>query len=819
MAQTIYNDEYKAIKHDTIYNKLIESSASTIASDIYDLAKTYSLIDIQNVIDEIADDSANSSTYIYMNKHDIDSNIDGLLNKTYLKVALEKLVDSYELSNDNVDSVLNNLNELETPTAVSGVSKAIKYKNILNENGKSTAESQYVELPNGLEEAYADKATATAYQEYSAEAFEYSYGDTADLATNKEAREFNKWLQNNADESNQFDWTSWSDFFNSSFDDKIKELASNGMNGARTLLQNSVDDLNQWISGIMNDENSSLIARALTSSLSVVGSLGEATAYAFAEYNDGSTETAYGNKQQTSWRAFVDAVTRNAAKYKIRQLKTTPLDSGDNGNLFGRMIMGVPPTFTDRTDPRKRVMVNTFIKDARYLSLTPGLPKYNGSRYFLSNGTPSLDQTTTPDQMLDYLLKNGVDKSNLSKDKRYYTFAPSYGKFYSYLETMLNTVWLKLGLGTVGNNEFSLFTFFNNLESSTSDGAEPLSQYKSAIGFFVDPTGAVAENVTNGKTSFGQEFAGTVNNKSEEYQKINYITGMGTGGAVRNTARTVGLGLRYAQNIMDFVKESISSTIGTSKAWGSRHGLVGYIGGAVVGAASDLVRNSTEVDMGSQIQAFATTNGMHVMYPELWDDGGGYSRSVSFDFNFTSPYGDPLSIFKYVYVPFCALLCFTLPRAADDNGYVSPFFVRADMPGLFTCDLGIVSNLSYTRGGPNGLFTKDGLPRSISGNFTIDDLYPYLAMSRRISFLSANPSYTSFLDSLTGFNAVYNSNDSSELSNYWRGMLNRVNGEHSYALWNSFDADGRKFNFEASNAQSDNRFTISPRSINWFRKV
>ena len=80
------------------------------------------------------------------------------------------------------------------------------------------------------------------------------------------------------------------------------------------------------------------------------------------------------------------------------------------------------------------------------------------------------------------------------------------------------------------------------------------------------------------------------------------------------------------------------------------------------------------------------------------------------------------------------------------------------------------SNMSFTRGGPNGLFTKDGLPRSISGDFTIEDLYPYLAMSRRISFLSANPSYTSFLDSMVGINAVYTNNNESALNDYFDKM-------------------------------------------------
>ena len=80
------------------------------------------------------------------------------------------------------------------------------------------------------------------------------------------------------------------------------------------------------------------------------------------------------------------------------------------------------------------------------------------------------------------------------------------------------------------------------------------------------------------------------------------------------------------------------------------------------------------------------SNGMKVMYPELWNNSD-YSKSMTFDFNFVSPYGDPESIFRYVYVPFLALMCLAMPRQADDNGYVSPFFVRADLPGVISSDL------------------------------------------------------------------------------------------------------------------------------------
>ena len=104
--------------------------------------------------------------------------------------------------------------------------------------------------------------------------------------------------------------------------------------------------------------------------------------------------------------------------------------------------------------------------------------------------------------------------------------------------------------------------------------------------------------------------------------------------------------------------------------------------------------------------------------------------------------------------PLAAILCFAMPRQADANGFVSPFFIRADVPGVFTSDLAMIANIQITRGGSDNIWTKDGLPREVEVSFDIYDLYNYLAITKRLSFLSANPSYTTWLDSLAGLHAI-----------------------------------------------------------------
>lgn len=621
----------------------------------------------------------------------------------------------------------------------------------------------------------------------------------------------------------------------------ISGVITNVLSTGAAAISDVSSNLYATIRGTISDVGESL--KQLTSTLEGAGYIGElagnltsvlgyaASAYSSVtqKYNDGVTETDFGSYEYASWAKFIDYTRSGNSTYKINILKSTPLDPGSsNQDLYGNMILGAPFLMTDRTDPHNRNMVETFVKDSRFLSLTPGMPKYNGSRYNLTNSS-SFDKTQKNlkgQDMLDYLIQNGVNQNALDKDKRYYSFKPEYGKFYSYLETFLNMVWIRLGLGTEGDGTFNLYSFFSKDAGSEipglnhRDDAEPLNRYKKAIGLFVNPTGAVTENITNERTNFGSELASKLNSNSDAYQQINFLTGMGTGGSVNNTRAITNKSMQLTMNIKDFLGETFDNTISGVLR---NQGIGRKLAGAGFGLLKDTLNQATKTDPGADIQAMVTTNGMRIRYPELWSDGS-YTKSMNFQFNFTSPYGDPLSIFKYVYVPFGVLLALTLQRQADDNGLVSPFFVRADLPGYFTCDLGFISNMSFTRGGPNGLFTKDGLPRSISGDFTIEDLYPYLAMSRRISFLSANPSYTSFVDSMIGLNAV-NSEDNS-LDTYWNNLLNRVNGQAPNGLWNKFNSEGRAINTQFGNRTLNNgelqtsKFkSVNLKTTTWFRLI
>jgi len=542
---------------------------------------------------------------------------------------------------------------------------------------------------------------------------------------------------------------------------------------------------------------------------------------ALTVYKNGVDETSFGRLMESSWSKSGSNGFLSLIDKQVYFAESTPFDSGSTmSNLYGKMLLGTPPLFTNVTDPKNRAMAETFVRDAKFLTLTPGFPQYNGSNMLLRVNQDQYHQTTDAKSMLNYLLKNGLDSDSFNKDKRYYTFKTNYEEYYTYLETMLNTMWIKMGLATTDKNKYSIYTFFED-PVANGENSKLKSQYQSSFGFFVNPAGSVTESISNESSHYGSTYANQVNEASETYQQINYLTGMGTGSTIRNKEALAAKAMGLTSNIKAFISDVASNTVNAFL-----HGSGNLLARALQvagGIGTDTRKFLTETDKGAELQSFATTNGMKVVYPELWQDST-FSKTISLNFEFISPYGDPLSIFQYVIAPFCALLTYAMPRQAADNGFVSPFFVRADIPGLFTSDLAMISEISWSRGGSGDLWTKDGLPRAISGSFSIQDLYPYLSMTKRLSFLSANPNYTTFLDNLAGLHAVNTNESEDALNDYWKAMLNRVNGGAAIAngLYNRYSSNNRITNAQYADSSSSSRLGGSTKkrsSSPWLRGI
>ena len=90
-----------------------------------------------------------------------------------------------------------------------------------------------------------------------------------------------------------------------------------------------------------------------------------------------------------------------------------------------------------------------------------------------------------------------------------------------------------------------------------------------------------------------------------------------------------------------------------------------------------------------------------------------------------------------MYVPLCHYIALVLPRGQFQNGYTAPFIIKAIYKGQYNIDLGMITDMTITRGKEGG-WTKDGLPMVIDISFTIQDLYPNMSMSPSGPLMSSN---------------------------------------------------------------------------------
>lgn len=167
------------------------------------------------------------------------------------------------------------------------------------------------------------------------------------------------------------------------------------------------------------------------------------------------------------------------------------------------------------------------------------------------------------DVALRYLKANGISETFNEHDRRYYTFEEDYAEYYSYLETILNTIYVRMGLGESisDGNKTELFSFFKNPGSASSELKEKF--YGKALGFYFDGNAQVSESTSNtAHDPTGSK--GMADALSDEMQAINYATGFG-----RNSVRNAGVAVTQIGAAVETGKQAFNGGINTFGTVGS----------------------------------------------------------------------------------------------------------------------------------------------------------------------------------------------------------------------------------------------------------
>jgi len=432
-----------------------------------------------------------------------------------------------------------------------------------------------------------------------------------------------------------------------------------------------------------------------------------------------------------------------------------------------RKILGLPPTYTSLADYRRRVYDKSILADFPVISIVPGILKYRGS---ISMGVIKLTNFIAGDFL------------PIERDGRRVYFKYAYSEYVKYLTTMASSLLHKM----MQNDEISwertvlfLADFLSTTESelydeeistelndefgsSRDDIEKYVKAYEDKVTELVDKIKmdevTVDQLLTIPKDSETESFD-IADNKIGELEDLNKAAKYGKNSnrdrikglsffADSSTTSSISIDNSYIESTLEQEARSAANKLTDMKYSVSNKNWFGkittVIGGLMDGATSIMTL------LGSDGGASAILKGAKLTFPKVFEGSSYNGGNYSISFKFTSPYGDPFSIFQYVYLPTLALLCFVLPQQLSATSYIAPFTVKVDYPGNFAVDLGAITRVSVDKNADSNNWTVDGLPLSLNVTVDVMDLYPTFMMAKSITLMNIGVSMSVYLNNMAG---------------------------------------------------------------------
>lgn len=248
-----------------------------------------------------------------------------------------------------------------------------------------------------------------------------------------------------------------------------------------------------------------------------------------------------------------------------------------------------------------------------------------------------------------------------------------------------------------------------------------LSTYESkvtSVAFMVEP-GTFSERLQNGiGRSIIHEMVDNVGNGIGS--EIAFLTGANVGGVAGDVA----------EDLMNLVTNSVND---------------------LNAKLSEIIQPITGGFVHSLVSgALGTLKGEKMIYPEIYKSSNS-EMDYTFTVRLTSPYGDNYNYYMNIVVPLMHLIALAAPRMVSSNSTTSPFLVQAYIPGICSCQLGMITSMEI-RKADNKHVSVHGYPLSIEVQFTISELYNSLSISPAndpVSFLF-NETLNDYLSNLAG---------------------------------------------------------------------
>ena len=383
------------------------------------------------------------------------------------------------------------------------------------------------------------------------------------------------------------------------------------------------------------------------------------------------------------------------------------------------VILGLPHQFLPVADARLdgtknvssigRTYAEKIVKYMPIMFITPGVPEF-------MKGFSEEQRTNMLEGLIGKVTDAVVGADTLESDSyygRYYSLKFAYVEYFKYVNAMLRSAALFLGIDKVVVNGKPLSRYnwlYNGQDHHINNAANTpiqwLGNFVGAIALYADCGNSVNDSFSNATGE--SNLASTLGSVSDTGRELNFLIG--------NVGSFTGLeldkltGQEDLLNNMDTVRKAINDTMKGANIF------------------TNILNKAQTILAGGRL-----------VFPEIWTNSE-FGRSYSCSMKLVSPSGSPLSIYLNILVPIYHLLGMCLPRESISQAYFSPFLLRCYYKGLFHVDMGIMTGLSVTKGS-EAEWTYDGIPTVAEVSFEIKDLYQSMYMSRAedegsIGFLS-----------------------------------------------------------------------------------
>lgn len=452
-------------------------------------------------------------------------------------------------------------------------------------------------------------------------------------------------------------------------------------------------------------------------------------------------------------------------------------------------LFGLPYQFSKYIDPRVkgisdqfgRHFLTSFLTDAPILTIQPGKPKYLKQNSLSKIMVSNLDE----DQESSSFLSSLVTLNANSDDRRYYDFQQSYTRYFQYVNVLCRScaIFMEIGDKMAPDNTTKLAEFdWKNYRFDGSTYSDVrASSFKNAINLVGDTLyqqllmpiqGTLLKYIETAK-GFGEEvgsevqgFLGLFENVPEESTTEDTVEEDGTDGTADGNTTTIDTeeieelcsSNRYIQFYVDPVDSSVSESIrneaGESKFESIQSSLsdiakeVGFLvdsGGVTeidtlksyigdgMAAIEEQLAGASSGSLTSLFQTLlnsfsSSLIGESIVFPQIWKSSN-FEKSYTIKVKLRAVYGDKMSYYLDVMVPLLHLLALALPKQSTANSFGSPFLCRLYYPGIFSCNMGLVTSLEIDRHSQDTSWTIDGFPNEVDVTLQVTDLYSDLAMS------------------------------------------------------------------------------------------